>query len=104
MHSGSEKVVLLLGANSDVAKAAIVQYVKKGFRVIAASRNTEELRDFIGRWVARPGSVTILYFDAVDFDGHRSFYEALPEKPHVVVYAAGFLSQNEEAMRDWAGA
>src|SRR5882762_10238254 len=99
-----EKVVLLLGANSDVAKAAISQYVARGFSVIAASRNVEELRGYIGRWVTDPGKVTVLYFDAVDFGGHRAFYEALPEKPHIVVYAAGYLKQNEEAMRDWAGA
>jgi short-subunit dehydrogenase len=99
-----EKVVLLLGANSDVAKAAIAQYVAQGFRVIAASRNLTELRDYVGREVVEKARVTILYFDAVDFGGHRAFYEALPEKPHIVVYAAGYLKQNEDAMRDWAGA
>jgi decaprenylphospho-beta-D-erythro-pentofuranosid-2-ulose 2-reductase len=31
------KSVLVLGANSDVAKEAIVLYVRKGYRVIAAS-------------------------------------------------------------------
>jgi decaprenylphospho-beta-D-erythro-pentofuranosid-2-ulose 2-reductase len=100
-----EKVVLLLGANSDVAKAAILLYVEKGCRVIAASRNTEELKAFAEQSLsARAGQVTILYFDAVAFEGHRLFYEALPEKPHIVVYAAGYLKNNEEAMRDWTGA
>src|SRR5882762_8324851 len=99
-----EKVVLLLGANSDVAKAAIVQYAAKGFHVIAASRNTGELKEFVHREVTGQGRVTILFFDAVDFAAHRSFYDALPEKPHIVVYAAGFLKQNEEAMRDWTDA
>jgi len=99
-----EKVVLLLGANSDVAKAAISQYVSKGFRVIAASRNLAELRDYVGRSVADKEKVTILHFDATDFEGHRSFYEGLPEKPHIVVYAAGFLRDNLQAMQDWEGA
>src|SRR5258707_933825 len=99
-----EKVVLLLGANSDVAKAAIVLYVEKGHRVIAASRNTEELRDFVSRSVTEKDKVTVLFFDAVDFDGHRAFYDGLPEKPHIVVYAAGYLKNNEAAMEDWAGA
>lgn len=100
----SEKVILVLGANSDVAKAAIQQYVEKGMRVIAASRNTEELQSFVGRSVSDPGKVTVLYFDAVAFDDHRRFYDSLPEKPHIVVYAAGFLRDNVKAMRDWAGA
>jgi len=99
-----EKVVLLLGANSDVAKAAISQYVSKGFKVMAASRNLEELRGYVSGSVVNPAMVTVLYFDATDFDGHRAFYEALPEKPHIVVYAAGFLRDNLLAMRDWEGA
>lgn len=40
MHSEAHKVVLILGANSDVAKEAIKLYVEKGYQVIAASRNT----------------------------------------------------------------
>jgi hypothetical protein len=100
----AEKVVLILGANSDVAKEAIRLYVEKGHRVIAASRSTDELRDFVQRAVPNPDKVTILYFDAVAFEEHRGFYEALPAKPHIVVYAAGYLKNNEEAMVDWAGA
>lgn len=89
-----QKVVLVLGANSDVAKAAIGLYVDKGYRVIAASRSLDDLR-------ALP--VEALYFDAADFDSHRSFYESLPQKPHIVLYAAGYLKHNEEALLDWEG-
>ena len=99
-----QKVILILGANSDVAKEAIRLYVERGDRVIAASRSVDELRDFVARTVSRPELVTVLYFDAVVFDEHRRFYEGLPEKPHIVVYAAGYLKNNEEAMRDWGGA
>lgn len=98
------KVVLILGANSDVAKEAIRLYVERGDRVIAASRSVDELRDFVMRSVRRPEMVTVLYFDAVAFDEHHRFYDELPEKPHIVVYAAGYLKNNEEALRDWAGA
>ena len=99
-----EKTVLLLGANSDVAKAAISQYVSKGFKVMAASRNLAELRSYVEKSVSDVTKVHVLHFDATDFDGHRAFYEALPEKPHIVVYAAGFLRDNLQAMRDWEGA
>jgi len=100
----SQKLILILGANSDVAKEAIRLYVERGDKVIAASRSTDELRDFVARSVSRPELVTVLYFDALAFDEHRRFYEGLPEKPHIVVYAAGYLKNNEEALRDWAGA
>lgn len=89
-----QKIVLILGANSDVAKAAIRLYVDKGYKVIAASRSLDELR-------ALP--VEAVYFDATDFDSHRSFYESLPQKPHIVLYAAGYLKNNEEALLDWEG-
>src|SRR5258706_15168396 len=96
-----EKVVLLLGANSDVAKEAIKLYVEKGYRVIAASRSTDELEKFAEQPPMTGGKVTVLRFDALDFNGHEAFYDSLPEKPHVVVYAAGFQIVNEEAMWNW---
>lgn len=89
-----QKVVLILGANSDVAKAAIRLYLDKGYQVIAASRSLDELRSL---------PVDARYFDATDFDSHRGFYESLPVKPHIVLYAAGYLKHNEEALLDWEG-
>ena len=97
------KTVLLLGANSDVAKAAIKQYTAKGYRVIAASRSTAALQAFVQQEVPEKEPVTILYFDAADFASHAGFYQQLPEKPHIVVYAAGYLKQNEEALLDFEG-
>ena len=98
------KVVLLLGANSDVAKEAILLYVGQGYRVMAASRSTEELGRFAERWAASAENpVRVLSFDAIDFNSHRAFYDDLPEKPHIVVYAAGWQIVNEAALVDWPG-
>lgn len=91
------KVVLILGANSDVAKEAILLYANKGYQVIAASRSTDQLKAFV------PPGVIVQYFDAAAFDTHAAFYAGLPAKPHIVVYAAGFLKDNEAALRDWEG-
>jgi short-subunit dehydrogenase len=99
-----QKLILILGANSDVAREAVRLYVEQGHRVIAASRSVNELKDFVARAIPQPEYVTVLYFDAVAYDDHRRFYESLPAKPHIVVYAAGYLKNNEEAMRDWTGA
>lgn len=95
--------VLILGANSDVAKAAIAQYASKGHHIMAASRNTAELTAFVHTSVPGPGRVSILFFDAADFAGHAAFYRSLPEKPQIVVYAAGYLHHNEAAMLDFEG-
>ncbi|ASW75766.1 3-oxoacyl-ACP reductase [Chryseobacterium piperi] len=104
MNQNTNKTVLILGANSDVAKQCILLYLKKGFSVIAASRNTAELDDLARINNLDESKMKVLYFDAVDFDSHQKFYDELPVKPHIVVYAAGFLVDNEKALRDFKGA
>ncbi len=102
------KTVLILGANSDVAKEAMVLYVELGYRVVAASRSVEELLAFVaargmseGKGLA-PG-VEVLRWDATDFGSHSAFYTSLAVKPNIVVYAAGFQVTNEEALVSWEG-
>lgn len=104
MGQNTNKTVLILGANSDVAKQCIKQYVSKGYSVIAASRNTQSLEDFITVNHLNPSQVSVLYFDAADFDSHHQFYSQLSVKPHIVVYAAGFLVDNQKALKDFKGA
>ncbi|AZA80891.1 3-oxoacyl-ACP reductase [Chryseobacterium lactis] len=104
MNQNTSKTVLILGANSDVAKQCIIQYLEKGFSVMAASRNTKSLQDFITAQHLNPEKVNVLYFDAADFGSHQKFYYDLPVKPHIVVYAAGFLVDNQKALTDFKGA
>ncbi|WP_288375398.1 SDR family NAD(P)-dependent oxidoreductase [Chryseobacterium culicis] len=104
MNQNTNKTVLILGANSDVAKQCIRQYVEKGFAVIAASRNTASLEDFIHDNRLDRSKVSVLSFDAANFDSHQKFYADLSVKPHIVVYAAGFLVDNQRALTDFKGA
>jgi decaprenylphospho-beta-D-erythro-pentofuranosid-2-ulose 2-reductase len=99
----SKQTVLILGANSDVAKQAIKQYVEKGFYVVAASRSVEELQQFINENNISATQAEVKYFDAVAFDTHQAFYNSLTDKPTIVLYAAGFLKNNEEALVNWEG-
>ena len=103
MNTATGKSILVLGANSDVAKEAIRLYVGKGHRVMAASRSTAELQAFAGRQGFGTTEMTILYFDAMDFDSHRAFYDSLPERPQIVLYSAGFQVHNDTALLDWEG-
>lgn len=95
------KTVLILGANSDVAKQAVKLYVEKGFFVMAASRNLESLKHFVAQNSIDASKVSLLYFDALDFSSHQKLYNELPEKPNIVVYAAGFLVQNDVAFKNF---
>ena len=94
------KAILILGANSDVAKECIKQYVAKGFWVMAASRKTDELHLFVEKHQFQD-KVQVLFFDATDFKSHQNFYHNLSLKPQIVVYAAGFLVQKEKAFVDF---
>lgn len=96
------KTVLILGANSDVAKQCILQYIEKSFIIIAASRNTNSLENFVQQNNLN-SKVSVLSFDAADFNSHQKFYDKLPTKPNLVVYAAGFLVDNEKALNDFEG-
>ena len=97
------KTVLVLGANSDVAKECIRLYIGKGYDIIAASRSTDALHSFAEANAIPGKQIDIRYFDAAAFDTHESFYRSLPAKPHIVLYAAGFQVTNDEALIDWNG-
>jgi short-subunit dehydrogenase len=96
-----QKTVLILGANSDVAKQAIILYLQKGYSVIAASRDLKSLQQFIDDNKLDSKNIQLVYFDAADFSSHQKFYDDLNEKPNIAVYAAGFLVQNEKAFQDF---
>ena len=92
------KTILILGANSDVAKQVMKLYIDEGYFVMAASRNLSDLEKFQQENEFRLSSIALLYFDAEDHFSHQLFYQSLPYKPHIVIYAAGNLSQNTEAL------
>ena len=96
MINNSNNTVLILGANSDVAKQCILQYLKKGFSIIASSRNLDCLESFVEENNIDSSRITLNYFDAADFSSHQKFYDELPAKPNIVIYAAGFLVENQK--------
>lgn len=101
MMKPNSKSVLILGANSDVAKQAMKLYLQKGFEVMAASRDLTSLEKFSVENNLDSSKIQLLYFDAADFSSHQDFYNQLPTKPNIIVYAAGFLVQNEKAFHDF---
>lgn len=104
MNTNLHKTVLILGANSDVAKQCILQYLEKGFSIIASSRNLNSLEGFVRENNIDSSKITLEYFDAADFSSHQKFYDELSEKPAIVIYAAGFLVENQKALHDFESA
>lgn len=93
--------ILILGANSDVAKQAARLYIDSGAHVTFASRSIDELAKFAVREQFDPKQYDIVLFDAEAFDTHVVFYASLPHKPTIVLYAAGFQIDNDRALTDW---
>ncbi|KEY18411.1 SDR family NAD(P)-dependent oxidoreductase [Kaistella antarctica] len=104
MNTHSNKTVLILGANSDVAKECILQYLERGFSIIASSRNLASIENFERENNIDSSKITLKYFDATDFSSHQKFYDDLSVKPNIVIYAAGFLVENQKALHDFESA
>lgn len=104
MNNNLHKTVLILGANSDVAKQCMLQYFRKGFSVIAASRDLNSVEQFVSENRIDSSKIILKYFDAADFSSHQKFYGELPARPNIVIYAAGFLVENQKALHDFESA
>lgn len=92
------KNLLILGGNSDIAKACAKLYVDKGFSITLASRNTIELESFCEQ---NKIEADVLHFDALAYTTHQSFYDSLPIKPQVVICAFGYLIENDKSIQNF---
>ena len=95
----NENVFLILGANSDIAKAIIqeclIHYPNTFF--VLASKNIAGLENLVKELnIANQAAIT--YFDATDVDAHANFAKQLAYQPKWILYAAGILVENEKAM------
>lgn len=97
-----EENVLILGATSDMAVAIARQLATEGYSITLAARNTERLSALEGDLrVRHKALVSSMAFDALDFKSHQTFYEALPEKPDIVICVFGLLGDQSTAQQDW---
>ncbi|MCF8465385.1 MAG: SDR family NAD(P)-dependent oxidoreductase [Flavobacteriales bacterium] len=77
------KKLLILGANSDMAKAIANEFKAEGFELMLAVRE--------------PKNESELAFDAVDFASHEAFVKNMKVIPDVVVTAFGVLIEGDES-------
>lgn len=100
-----EENVLILGAASDMAVAVARKFASEGYSVTLAARNEEKLKALESDLKVRyDANVATAQFDALDFEGHESFYRTLPEKPDVVVCVFGLLGDQYEAQKNFKAA
>jgi len=96
------RFVLILGANSDIAKALAEVMAKDGWNLYLASRRLEPLRRLASDLTIRYEiSAHALGFDALDYQTHQFFYNGLEPKPEGAVLCFGYLGSQEAAQEDF---
>ncbi len=98
--------VLILGANSDIAYAAARKFASTDKASIhLASRDREKLekkkQDLVTRYEV---DAHVYQFDAENPETHQSFYDALSDKPDVVLISFGTLGDQKESEKDFSKA
>lgn len=99
------ETLLILGAASDIARAAAGEFARHGFDLILAARDGFELAEV--KSDLESGSQIKVYltdFDAENFETHADFYQNLPVSPDVVLCAFGYLGHQKEAEQNWTEA
>ena len=95
---------LIIGANSDIARALVIQFIKQGDsrEFILASRNEKELQRFARDLKVRFFvDVIVTYLDVTDFSTHDDFISNMSFTPDCIVYAAGHLSDQNNAQSNF---
>ncbi|MFP4169341.1 MAG: SDR family oxidoreductase [Desulfonatronovibrionaceae bacterium] len=97
-----QKWVLILGANSDMAKAAARSFARDGYNIYLASRDTQELDKEAAHLGLKYGiQASSLHFDALDTGSHPGFFAGLNPCPAGVVLAFGLLGDQQQAQSDF---
>lgn len=96
------KTILILGAGSDMGQAIAKRFAMEGWGLTLAARNAEMLEALAGDLRIRSDfAVRTQPFDALEFAGHRAFYEALEPKPDAAVCVFGYMGDQLLARTDF---
>jgi decaprenylphospho-beta-D-ribofuranose 2-oxidase len=101
LSNSNNHTFLILGANSDIAKATALKYLIKypNGHLLLASRNTNELNEFV-KLNNIQNNATVIFYDSSPSNNNKQFVANLPNKPTWIMYAAGILVENDVAIND----
>lgn len=98
----TEKWLLILGANSDIAVETAHEFAKNGWNLLLASRDISNLNKVASDIEIRHQvKVKTFSFDAADFESHQAFYSNLKQNPDGVIIAFGYLGDQKLAQEDF---
>ena len=97
--------VLIVGAGSDIALPLEHLYAKAGYGLYLASRSVNRLLQDAKTMKNLYGTDALAYrFDVTETDVHRTFYDALPQKPIGIICLAGTLGDQKRSELNFAEA
>ena len=96
------KIVLILGATSDIGEAIAYQFASKGHPIYLAARNLEALSPLKSDLEIRfQVAVHAFQFDANLFKTHSQFWQNLPQIPGITICVFGYLGEQNKAQQEW---
>lgn len=90
--------ILIIGANSDIAKEIAIKYIKNGYNLYLAARNSINLNSFASDLSIRyDKNVELIDLDILDFSSHQNIYKSINIKPLGLIFVVGYLGEQELA-------
>ena len=98
----TQGTVLILGAQSDIAKSIANKFAANGHNLLLASRRSSNFGDEISDLKLQFNvDVNFYEFDVLKLDTHKAFIQNLKEIPSIVICAIGLMGdQNECEKKD----
>ncbi len=94
----SKKIILVLGASSDIGMSIATKFAQEGFDIQLAGRNSYNFEnDSKNLRIRYNVNVDFYELDALNIDSHEKFVRSLPILPNVVVSAIGLLGDQSES-------
>ena len=91
------KKVLILGANSDIAKNIAHQLSKKKYKLTLISRNIDDIKFFLDRLKINIEEIEFICMDLKEIDKFQLYYENLKSKHDIVISAIGEFSKDTDS-------
>ena len=89
--------VLILGAQSDIAKSIAKKFGENNYNLVLAAKNIDELKiQSIDLKVRYNIVVDIYEFDVLKNENYEKFLNNLKEVPSIVICAIGFMGEQKE--------
>ena len=90
------KLALIIGASSDIAKETSILLAKKNFDLVLTSRNESNLKNhFSDLKEISLNKYKFLLLDIADFNSINLFVDSLNTEPDLILIATGIMHKNE---------